>query len=105
MKQTLKRGFALLMALVLCICLLPAIQIAADAAEFEYVYDSTGKYIYNWGTREETATSLSPMAEAFYTDNYTYDVLSAYAPSSLLGLPAVCGCTGSCAPCRGACLH
>ena len=79
MKQTLKRGMAMLVALILCIGLLSAIPMTTDAAEFEYVYDSTGKYIYNWGTRGETATSLSPNAEAFYTDGYTYDELSAYA--------------------------
>ena len=79
MKRIFRRGLAMLIALVMCIGLLPMIQIAADAAEFQYVYDSTGKYIYNWGVREETATSLSPNAEAFYTDGYTYDVLSAYA--------------------------
>ena len=75
MNINVKRSLALLLALVLCIGLLPATQIVADAADFEYVYDSTGKYIYNWGTRGETATSLSPNAEAFYTST-SYDALS-----------------------------
>ena len=79
MKQTCKRSLALLMALVLCLSLLPVLHLDADAAEFEYVYDSTGKYIYNWGTRGETATTLSPNAEKFYKDNLTdYADLAAY---------------------------
>ena len=77
MKQTMKRGLALLVAFVLCISLLPVLHLHANAAEFSYVYDSAGKYIYNWGTRGQTATTLSPNAEEFYTGNNTYDVLSA----------------------------
>ena len=42
-----------------------------------------GKYVYNWGTREEEATFLSPNAEQFYKDNnVTYDELAALAGSS-----------------------
>ena len=78
MLKTMKRGAALLMALVLCLSLLPVTRAAAADAAVEYVYDSTGKYIYNWGTRGEVATSLSPNAEAFYTGDSTYDVLSVY---------------------------
>ena len=77
MKQLLKHSVAMLMALVLCFSLLPLSLSAADAATVEYVYDSTGKYIYNWGTRSETATFLSPNAEAFYTGENTYNDLSA----------------------------
>ena len=75
--QTLKRGLALLIVLVMCVSFLPALQLSTSAAEVSYVYD--GKYIYNWGTRGVTATFLSPNAEAFYTGNNTYDVLSSYA--------------------------
>ncbi len=78
MKQVLKHSLAMLMAFVLCFSLLPMFQIVADAATVEYVYDSTGEYIYNWGTRSEVATFLSPNAEAFYTSGNTYDELSAY---------------------------
>lgn len=39
-------------------------------------YDTSGTYIANWGTRDETATFLTPYANAFYTGNYTYDALS-----------------------------
>ena len=86
----MKRSVALLLALMTCISFLPVICIDASAAEFSYVYD--GKYIYNWGSRGETATFLSPNAESFYTGANAYDVLSALsggtgttdAPSSSL---------------------
>ena len=39
-------------------------------------YNKSGNYVYNWGVREEEATFLSPMAVAFYTGNYVYDVVS-----------------------------
>lgn len=75
MIQTMKRGLALLMALVMCIGFLPMLQINTSAASVEYVYDGNGKYVYNWGTRGTEATFLSPMAEEFY-ENDTYDELS-----------------------------
>ena len=73
----MKRSMALLLALVLCLSLMPATLVHVEAATVNYVYD--GKYIYNWGTRGATATFLSPNAEAFYTGNNTYDTLSALA--------------------------
>ena len=66
MMQTMKRGVALLVMLVMCISFVPALQIHADAAEVEYRY--SGSYVYNWGKRGEAATFLSPMAKAFYTE-------------------------------------
>ncbi len=76
MMQTMKRGLALFMVLMMCLAFLPALALGANAAEFSYVYD--GKYIYNWGTRGVTATFLSPNAEKFYADD-TYAELSAYS--------------------------
>ncbi|MBR2926737.1 MAG: endonuclease [Clostridia bacterium] len=76
MIHTTKRSVALLLALVMCVAFLPMLQINASAEKVTYVYD--GKYIYNWGTRGETATFLSPNAEAFYTGERTYATLSAY---------------------------
>ena len=50
----------------------------AATTKVNYVYN--GNYIYNWGTREETATFLSPNAETFYqTNQKTYDTLATYA--------------------------
>lgn len=48
-----------------------------SADDVNYVKD--GKYIYNWGIREEEATFLTTYAEGFYTGNNTYDVLSGLA--------------------------
>ena len=88
-----KRGLALLLALVMLVSILPTFSITSSAAgtsDVNYVYD--GKYIYNWGTRGEVATFLSPNAEKFYTGSNTFASLSSYsggtgasnAPSSAL---------------------
>ena len=70
MNQTVKRSLALLMAIIMCIGLLPALQLGADAAG----------YVYNWGVRGSTATELSAGAESFYYKyNTSYEELSAYA--------------------------
>ena len=83
MIQTMKRSLAMLMVLVMLLALVPALLLNVNAEEFSYVYSSDGKYIYNWGTRGTTATSLSPNAKAFYEDNNTsYDELSALSGSS-----------------------
>ncbi len=69
MKITMKKSFAVVMALVMCVSVLFGMNLSAFAADntVNYVYD--GSYIYNWGTRETEATFLSPNAEAFYTEN------------------------------------
>ena len=77
MNNAMKRVLAMLIVLVMCIALLPALNVEASAANVNYV--KSGDYIYNWGTREEVATFLSPNAESFYTGNYTYDALAAYS--------------------------
>ena len=66
MTNLVKRSLALILALVLCLSLLPVTVVPVSAAS----------YIYNWGTRGEVATSLSENAQAFYTGNNTYDALS-----------------------------
>ncbi len=42
----------------------------------DVVYQQTGKYIHNWGAREEDCTFLSPKAVEFYTGDYLYENLS-----------------------------
>lgn len=69
MNNLAKRSLALILALVLCLSLLPVTVVPVSAAS----------YIYNWGTRGEVATTLSAYAQAFYTGNNTYDALSALA--------------------------
>ncbi len=86
MKITMKKSLAVVMALVMCVSVLFGMNLSAFAADtntVNYVYDSTGKYIYNWGTRGTTATFLSPNAEDFYTEKgVTLSGLSALAGSS-----------------------
>ncbi len=84
-----KRALSLMLALVLCVGLLSGVTFPVSAATVDYVYGSPAeldKYsnvIYNWGTRGEVATFLSPNAEKFYTDNdVTYSELSRLAGSS-----------------------
>ena len=56
----------------------------------DVVYNDSGTYIANWGARDEDCVFLSKYATAFYTGNYTYEVLSqkagsqSNAPSSAL---------------------
>ena len=81
MKQLMKKGMSLLLAFVLILGLVPAISLTADAATVNYRY--SGSYIYNWGTREEVATFLSPNAEDFYEENnVTYAELAVLSGSS-----------------------
>ncbi len=42
----------------------------------DVVYKTSGKYIYNWGVREEEATFLTKYALSFYSGSNTYDALS-----------------------------
>ena len=69
MNNLAKRSLALILALVLCLSLLPVTVVPVSAAS----------YIYNWGTRGEVATTLSVYAQAFYTGNNTYDALASLA--------------------------
>ena len=81
MNQLQKRSIASLLVLVMLLSLVSSFGFYANAAEFSYKYD--GSYIYNWGTRGEAATFLSPNAESFYKDrNTSYDTLASYSGSS-----------------------
>ena len=82
MKNTMKRSFSLVMVLALFVSLLSGLTFRTEAAgTVDYVY--SGSYIYNWGTREEEATFLSPKAEAFYQKNSTsYEELAALSGSA-----------------------
>ena len=69
MKTMTKRAFSLVMAFALSLSILIGVKVPAKAATVDYVY--SGKYIYNWGTRETVATFESPKAIAFYQENNT----------------------------------
>lgn len=81
MKIMTKRSVSLILALIMSASLFFGINLPAQAANVDYV--KSGKYIYNWGTREEIATFLSQNAIAFYGDNDTsYAELSALSGSN-----------------------
>lgn len=66
MNQRIKRTLALVVALAACLSFFSVFSIGTNAATVDYTY--AGNYVYNWGEREELATFLSPMAEAFYEE-------------------------------------
>ncbi len=80
MKDLMRRGIALVLALLICIGLMPnltLVNVAAASVDYQYGSDNV---IKNWGTRGEVATFLSPNAGAFYAENNTtYELLSANA--------------------------
>ena len=87
MKQLATRSLALLLALVLCIGMVPGVAFTASAAAVNYVTgnpkpvdNSDTRYtdvVSNWGAREVTATSLSPMAEEYYDGGQFYEEITA----------------------------
>ncbi len=82
MKNIFKRSLAIVLSCVLVFALLCNFNIQVNAATIDYVY-AEGKYIKNWGVREQVATFLSPNADAFYEKNQTsYSKLAALSGSS-----------------------
>jgi len=82
-----KRVLSLMVALALCLSLLPGLSGAVTAATVNYVTgyvnSEYGTAIKNWGERGTVATFLSPNAEAFYEkNNVTYEDLSALSGAS-----------------------
>ncbi len=53
-----------------------ATQATGYTSASDVSYQTTGGTIHNWGARDEVCTFLSSKAEAFYTGNYDYDVMS-----------------------------
>ena len=45
----------------------------------DVVYQKSGKYVKNWGARDEACTFLTSYANDFYTGSYTFDQLSTQA--------------------------
>ena len=79
MKITIKKSFAVIMALVMCVSVLFGMNLSVFAEDTNPVtYVKDGSYVYNWGERGTTATFLSPMASTFYGDkNISLDALLA----------------------------
>ncbi len=74
MNTMIKRSLSLVLALVLCLGLASGISLDTQAAEKKPT-------VANWGTRGQTATSLSGYAEGFYTGAYTFENLIEHAGS------------------------
>ncbi|MBQ7088113.1 MAG: endonuclease [Clostridia bacterium] len=85
MKIMSKRSLAWLTSLLMLVSIFCSVVVLpAEAATVDYVY--SGSYVYNWGTREEVATFMSPMAEAWYDKNNTsYEELSSLNGSASVG--------------------
>ena len=82
MKKFTKRSLAWLASLMLFVSIFASvIVVPTQAATVDYVY--SGKYVYNWGQRDELATFMSPMAKDFYADNnVAYTQLSSLSGAS-----------------------
>ncbi len=76
-KSSLAMLLVVVMTFAMCVAFVPALTVDASAATVDYKY--SGSYIYNWGTRGEVATFLSPNAEDFYEKYSSYTELSAYS--------------------------
>lgn len=87
MEKFFKRSAALVIALIFCIGVFNYTAVQTQAATVDYVY--AGKYIKNWGVREEVATFLSPNAEKFYDDNDTSlkELMSLDGSSTISSVP------------------
>ena len=82
MKNIVKRFINLSISFVLILVFAFGIGFSTCAATVDYAYGE-GRYIKNWGIREETATFLSQNAEKFYKDNNTsYSKLASFEGSS-----------------------
>lgn len=83
MINSIKRIVSALLAFVLVFTIIFGVtNLQVSAQTVEYVY-AEGKYIKNWGIREQTATFLSQNAESFYQKNNTsYSQLASLDGSS-----------------------
>lgn len=91
MKRIIHRSSCLILALLITLSL--SVGLTATAASdtttgcgytksFEYLRNEDTGYVANWGYRNETCTFLSPMANEFYTEGYTYAELVKLAGGS-----------------------
>lgn len=85
-KSTAKRTLSLLLMLAMVLSLFSGLTLLANAAEptsaSEVNYRKSGKYIYNWGKRDTTATFLTTYAQSYYTGSYSYAMLSSKSGST-----------------------
>lgn len=86
LKRFIKQGLSLLLVLMMVLGVFSGITVeisAAGTVTYRYGTGSYSNVVYNWGTRGDEATFLSPMAISYYEDaNTSYTILSGYAGSS-----------------------
>lgn len=92
MKRIIHRSSCLILALLITLSL--SVGLTATAADDSTItgcgytkssdveYLQVGDYVANWGYRNETCTFLSPMANEFYTEGYTFSELVKLAGGS-----------------------
>lgn len=89
MKHIAKRSFSMVLVLAMVISLFAGLTLNASAAQptsaNDVNYVTSGKYVYNWGKRDTTATFLTTYAQQYYTGDYTYAKLSALSGNSGFG--------------------
>lgn len=89
MKHFSKRVLALVLVLCTVVTLLAGLTVTASAAEptsaSQVNYRKSGKYVYNWGKRDTTATFLTTYAQSYYTGSYSYATLSSKSGSTSTG--------------------
>ena len=86
MKHFSKRVLAFVLVLCTVVTLFAGLTVSASAAEptgaSQVNYRKSGKYIYNWGKRDTTATFLTTYAQSYYTGSYSYATLSSKSGST-----------------------
>lgn len=89
MKHFSKRVLALVLVLCTVVTLFAGLTVTASAAEptgaSQVNYRKSGKYVYNWGKRDTTATFLTTYAQSYYTGSYSYATLSSKSGSTSTG--------------------
>lgn len=89
MKHFSKRVLAFVLVLCTVVTLFAGLTVTASAAEptgaSQVNYRKSGKYVYNWGKRDTTATFLTTYAQSYYTGSYSYATLSSKSGSTSTG--------------------
>ncbi len=95
MKHFSKRVLALVLVLCTVVTLFAGLTVSASAAEptgaSQVNYRKSGKYVYNWGKRDTTATFLTTYAQSYYTGSYSYATLSSKSGSTSTGAADIYG--------------
>ena len=86
-----RRTLSVLVLLALLLSLFSGLTASAKepTSASEVNYRKNGKYVYNWGTRDTTATFLTTYAQSYYTGSYSYTLLSSKSGSTSTSASAI----------------